>query len=91
MNSLYEFIYSRRSLEYLETITLKLRKQIVNKVNALASEPFPSGYKQIKGMSANEEKVYRIRSGDYRVLYVVRTNPKHIVVLDIDNRKDVYK
>jgi len=31
------------------------------------------------------------RSGDYRILYVVRKNPGEVIVLDIDNRKDVYK
>jgi hypothetical protein len=37
------------------------------------------------------EPVYRERSGDYRILYVVRTNPDLVLILDIDHRKDVYR
>ena len=35
--------------------------------------------------------MYRERSGDYRILYVVRSNPAEVMILDIDNRKDVYR
>ena len=37
------------------------------------------------------ESVYRVRSGDYRILYLVRTNYGEVVVLDIGHRKDVYR
>ena len=43
----------------------------------------------LRGMSDGEERVYRERSGDYRILYVVRDSI--VVVIDIDNRKDVYR
>lgn len=42
-------------------------------------------------MRDGEDQVYRVRSGDYRILYVVRGNPHQIVVLDIDHRRDVYR
>ena len=89
--ALFGFAYSQRALDFLGTIPAKLRKQIVKKIMALADNPLPQGHKLIRGMSGDEERVYRIRSGDYRVLYVVRNNPGHIVVLDIDHRKDVYR
>ena len=88
---LYGFVYTERALSYLGTIPLKLRKQIVKKVTALAGDPLPPTCKVIQGMSDEEERVYRIRSGDYRILYVIRTKPDHVVVLDIDHRKDVYR
>jgi hypothetical protein len=37
------------------------------------------------------DPVYRERSGDYRILYVVRSNPDEVLILDIDHRKDVYR
>ena len=91
MKSLYGFVYSTKSLAFLNTIPVKLRKQIVNNVTALAHDPPPPGHKLVRGMSADEERVYRIRSGDYRVLYLIRTSPNHVVILDIDHRKDIYK
>lgn len=87
--SLYGFAYSHKALEYLKSIQQKLRKQIVAKIQALAADPMPPGVKLIQGMTDGEERVYRIRSGDYRVLYVVRG--AIVVVLDIDHRKDVYR
>lgn len=88
---LFGFAYSAESLKFLRGLQKKIRKQIVGKIELLAADPYPQGHKMIQGMSGNEERVYRIRSGDYRVLYVVRDKPDHIVVLDIGHRKDIYK
>ena len=89
--SLVRLAYSERSLAFLETISAKLRRQIVTKVNTLLDDPYPSTCKRVQGMKDGEENVFRIRSGDYRILYVVRGNPHQIIVLDIDHRKDVYR
>lgn len=83
------FAYDPRSLDYLKTVPKKIRKQIVAKIQGLASDPHPPTSKMIQGMSDGEEKVYRIRSGDYRILYVVRG--VIVVILDINHRKDVYR
>jgi hypothetical protein len=54
-----------------------------------ASDPHPVGCKALQNVKDGEDPVYRVRSGDYRVLYVVR-NPD-VVILDVDHRKDVYR
>ena len=89
MASLYGFAYASKSLSYLRALQKKTRKQIIAKVNALAENPHPPTSKLVQGMLDNEERVYRIRSGDYRIPYVVRA--PIIVVLDIDHRKDIYR
>lgn len=83
------FAYAPHSLDYLRTVPKKIRQQIVNKIKQLAFDPYPKTCKVVQGMTDGEERVYRIRSGDYRVLYCVRG--EIVVVLDIDNRKDVYR
>ena len=35
--------------------------------------------------------MFRERSGDYRILYIVRTKPAEVIILDIADRKDVYR
>lgn len=90
-SGLFGFAYSAPALAYLKTIPVKLRKQIVGKIQALGAEPRPRHCKLVQSMKGGEEKVYRIRSGDYRILYVIRNKPDQIVVLDIDHRKDVYR
>jgi mRNA interferase RelE/StbE len=83
------FAYDPRSLDFLKTVQKKLRKQIVAKIQKLAANPYPPTAKLLQGITDGEERVYRIRSGDYRILYVVRGII--VVILDIDNRKDVYR
>lgn len=91
MGSLFGFAYSQKSLDYLKTLQQKTRKQIITKIQSLAENPTPPGIKMMQGMREGEERVYRLRSGVYRVLYVIRSNPDHVVILDIDHRKDIYK
>jgi len=90
-SALYGFSYSTNSLAFLRGLSKKLRRQVVKKIEALAADPRPPGCKQVKGMSEGEDQVWRIRSGDYRVLYVVHENPSEIIILDVGHRKDVYR
>ena len=59
------------------------------KARALHADPHPVGSKKLQGEETDEgEPIYRERSGDYRILYLVRVD--EVVILDIDHRKDVY-
>lgn len=80
------------ALDFLETVPHKMRAQIVKKAKALLINPFPVGCKRLQGITtAMGEPVHRERSGDYRILYVVRKKPDEVIILDIDNRKDIYR
>ncbi len=84
--------FSEASLEFLETVPHKARRQIIKKAKALLHDPYPQGCKRLQGVTTSMgEPVHRERSGDYRILYVVRKNPHEVVILDIDHRKDVYR
>lgn len=90
MVSLYGFAYTEASLKYLETkVPTKIRGQIKKRIEALAANPNPPGCKKLVGVMDGQNFVYRVRQGDYRILYSVR--PVIIVILDIDHRKDVYR
>ncbi len=91
-SALFGFQYTEQAARFLEKMpSAKLRRQVKAKIDALAKDPIPPTAKQLRGEDENGEPVYRIRSGDYRVLYLVRGNPQHVVILDIDHRKDIYK
>lgn len=87
--TLHGLTYSEAALAFLQSLPNKIRGQVKRKIDALIQNPNPAGCCLVKGMSDGPDKVWRIRSGDYRVLYVVR-NPD-IFILDIDHRKDVYR
>lgn len=91
MPGLYGFAFTEVALKFLESVPAKFQGQIKRKIEALAAAPHPPGCKKLKGQGDVSDEVYRVRSGDYRVLYVVRDNAKQIVILDIGHRKDVYR
>lgn len=56
-------------------------------VTSLICNPFPSGIKKIAGC----EHTYRIRNGDYRIIYEVITSQSLVVVQRVRHRKDAYR
>jgi len=59
--------------------------QILKKVRTLANDPRPEG-----SIKLTVEEGYRIRSGDYRILYRIDDKSGHIYIYRIKNRKDAY-
>lgn len=86
------FAFTSAALDFLETLPPKLRKQVIKKAKGLHTNPYPQGSKKLHGVVTEDgDPIYRERSGDYRILYVVRSSPDEILILDIDHRKDVYR
>jgi mRNA interferase RelE/StbE len=86
------FAFVNSALDFLESLPPKIRRQVAKKAKALHADPHPPGSKKLKDVeTADGDAVYRVRSGDYRILYIVRSKPDEIIVIDIDNRKDVYR
>ena len=85
-------IYKVRISQKAEKDFVKIPKgeviKIVEKIESLAKNPFPQGSKKIK---VSEEDLYRIRQGNYRVLYVVASEIKIVEVRRIGHRKDIYR
>lgn len=63
------------------------RLRVVRKIDALAVDPRPPGAEKLKG----EDDLWRIRVGDYRVLYVVRDKVLLVVVVQVGHRREVYR
>jgi mRNA interferase RelE/StbE len=81
-------------LEWRRSATKDLRRiaatdvpRVVSAAEALADDPFPAGCTKLSG----SERSYRIRVGDYRVLYDVFSGRLLIEVIKVGHRKDVYK
>ena len=79
--------FTSAALKRLAAIPSKFRRQVTRRARELQSNPHPQGSKKLTGMTTETEADYRERSGDYRILYVVKQNPTEVIVLDIDNRK----
>ena len=88
---MYSFAYSPQALAYLRSLQPKYRKQIIGKISALAERPYPPNSRVVRGKMDGKNRILRIRSGVYRVLYSVREEGTEVIILDVDHRKDVYR
>jgi mRNA interferase RelE/StbE len=75
---------------YAQKQIMKLDKKIIPVIKAsiadLADNPRPYGYKKLRG-----EDAYRIRVGDYRVIYEIDNGKIIVTVVSVGHRKDIYK
>lgn len=61
-------------------------KRIIDRINLLADDPRPPGSTKLSG-----KEYYRIRQGDYRIVYEILDNRLVIVVIKIGHRREVYR
>jgi mRNA interferase RelE/StbE len=83
---IYEIEIERSALKALEKLPLKDRNKVINTIERLASNPRPAGAKKLTGRDG-----WRIRIGDYRVIYEIKDRICYILVLDIGHRKEIYR
>jgi mRNA interferase RelE/StbE len=82
----YSLFLKRSAAKDLEAVAAKDRRRIVERIQALATEPRPPGVEKLSGA----EK-YRVRQGDYRILYTIDDGANTVVVVKIGHRRDVYR
>ena len=82
------------SVEWKHSAAKELRRidpfqirSLVKAVEALAADPFPPGHRKLR----NTENEYRIRVGDYRVIYGIQPNAGIVTILYVRHRSDVYR
>ena len=73
MSVLYGFAYSEPAFRFLERgVPAKVRSQIKRRIERLAAYPTPTGSKKLIGVTDGEHPVYRVRQGNYRIIYSIR-------------------
>lgn len=85
MNYLIEF--SKRAEKQFLALPQSIQKRLVPYINALAETPRPSKVKKLVG----EENQYRIRVGDYRIVYQIQDQLLLVLILKIGHRSDIYR
>ena len=84
---MYEILIERTAERDLKRLSAKDFHLIVPHIKALGKEPRPKGCRKLFG-SRND---WRIRVGDYRVIYEIRDQAKEIRVMKIRHRREVYR
>jgi len=83
----YELHVEKHAEKDLVRLPPSLFSQIITKVKELAANPHPPGSRKISG----SRKDWRLRVGDYRVLYEIDSRAKTITVMRIKHRREVYR
>lgn len=82
----YEIRLKRSAEKELDQLEASVRDRIERRLLQLEAVPFPAGAKRLQG---NDR--FRLRIGDYRVLYTIDHKKRVIEVVAVGHRKEVYR
>jgi mRNA interferase RelE/StbE len=84
---MYELLLARQAERDLKKLPAEIFRRIVRELRALAQVPRPPGCRKLTG----SESDYRIRVGDYRILYEIDDEARQVRILRVGHRRDVYR
>lgn len=81
-------------LEYKAVVAKELRrlpkmqlKRVIKRIQLLAKDPRAVGCIKLQGT----DNIYRVRQGDYRIIYTINDSTVTVLVIKVGHRKDVYE
>lgn len=83
----YKLLWKRSAEKELRKLPREAIARLVSLVESLAENPFPPGVRKLAGM----EHTYRVRAGDYWLVYSVEERRLVIEVIRVGHRKEVYR
>ena len=84
---MYEVIVERSAEKDLKKLSSEVRSRAVAALQSLAKNPRPAGSRKLAG----SENDWRIRVGDYRIVYEIADEIRIVRINRVRHRKDVYK
>lgn len=76
-----------RVVKALDRLPRAVRGRIVRKLEALEDDPRPAGSEKMAGSN----DLYRIRAGDWRIVYAIQDRELVVIVIRIGHRREVYR
>ena len=83
---IYKVEINKVARKNLDRMSDSIVEPILKAINKLAENPRPQGYKKLKGRPG-----FRIRVGDYRIIYEIFEDVLLIEIVDLGHRKDIYE
>jgi mRNA interferase RelE/StbE len=84
--ALYSIRFGESFQKDIKKIPQKDRKKLLARIDKLAIEPRPYGYEKLSGM-----EYYRVRQGNYRIIYSIQDTELIVLILKVGHRKDIYR
>ncbi len=82
----YDIFLKKSAAKELEEVPRKVLQKIVKKIQALAINPRPQSSQKL-----SHREQYRIRHGNYRIIYSVQDNEHSVHVVKIGHRREIYR
>lgn len=82
----YKIIFEKRAEKELRKLAAPVRQRISDAIDTLEHSPRPAASRQMIGVSG-----YRLRVGDYRIIYTVNERIVTVIVIRIGHRREIYK
>lgn len=82
----YKLVLTRTAQKQLDKLSDLVAGPLLEAIQELAQNPRPSGCKKLKGRQG-----YRVRKGDYRIIYDVHDDVLIVEVVAIGHRKEIYE
>lgn len=83
----YDIVFTRSARKELEQLPADISDRILRKIRELANDPRPHGARKLSGTHG----LWRLRVGDYRIVYEILKDAKMLEVGRIRHRRDVYR
>lgn len=82
----YRVVVASSAIRELRTIPKKDRQRIGSRLQSLGRDPRPPGHEKLAGQNR-----YRVRQGDYRIVYTIDDPAEMVDIVKVGHRKDVYR
>lgn len=82
----YRLLIKPSAARELEDLSRKDRARVVQRISQLATEPRPPGSEKLSGHDQ-----YRLRQGDFRIVYSIDDAEPSVLVVKVGHRRDVYR
>ncbi len=82
----YKILITKTAQKQLDNFPHQIADPLIKFILILAQNPRPAGYIKLKGRDA-----YRIRRGNYRIIYEIKDNKLTVIVIAVGHRKSIYR
>jgi mRNA interferase RelE/StbE len=84
----YRLLIQPSALKELDAVDSKRgRQRIINRIQALAGDPRPPKFDKMAGAAS----LFRVRQGQYRIVYAIDETARTVDVIKIGHRREVYR
>jgi mRNA interferase RelE/StbE len=83
----YQIFIKPAAQRQLKKLTRTVQQDLITRIESLSANPRPLSCKKLKG----RQDQYRLRSGDYRIIYSIEDASLIVKVIKVGHRRDVYE